>query len=81
MLHGISALVSFTFLTLACLTLGYRFLKQRQRGWAAYSALTGVVAFLMPSIPNPWGGVILFVAAGIAWVWLAALCARLMREL
>jgi hypothetical membrane protein len=81
MLHGVSAIVSFTFLTLGCLTLGYRFLKQRRWGWAVYSALTGIVAFAMPSLPNPWGGVVLFVAAGIAWVWLAALCANLTREL
>jgi hypothetical protein len=80
-LHGVSAIVSFTFLTAACLTFGYRFLKQRQRGWAAYSVLSGIVAFGMPSIPNPWGGVFLFVAAGIGFAWLAALCLKLTREL
>ena len=80
-MHGVSAIVSFTFLTAACFTLGYRFFKQRQRGWGAYSVLSGIVAFAMPSIPNPWGGVFLFVAAGIGFAWLAALCVKLTRAL
>jgi len=80
-MHGVSAIVSFTFLTAACFTLGYRFFRQRQRGWAAFSVLSGIVAFAMPSIPNPWGGVFLFVAAGIGFAWLAALCVKLTREL
>ena len=80
-MHGVAAIVSFTFLTAACLTLGYRFFRQRQLGWGAYSVLSGIVAFGMPSIPNPWGGVFLFVAAGIGFAWLAALCVKLAREL
>jgi hypothetical membrane protein len=80
-MHGVSAIVSFTFLTAACFTLGYRFSKQRERGWAAYSVLSGIIAFAMPSIPNPWGGVFLFVAAGIGFAWVAALCVKLTREL
>ena len=80
-MHGVSAIVSFTFLTAGCFTLGYRFFKQRERGWGAYSILSGIVAFAMPSIPNPWGGVFLFVAAGIGFAWLAALCVKLTREL
>ena len=80
-LHGVSAVVSFTFLAAACVTLGYRFFKQRQRGWAAYSVLSGIVAFGMPSIPNPWGGMFLFVAAGVGFAWLAAVCLKLSHEL
>ena len=81
MLHGVAAIVSFAFLVGACFTLGWRFARQRQWGWAVYSVATGIVSFGMPAIPNPWGGVFLFVAATIAFIWLAALCVRLARQL
>jgi hypothetical membrane protein len=80
-LHGVSAIVSFVFLVGACLTLGYRFARQREWGWAVYSVATGIVSFGLPSVPNPWGGVFLFVAAAVAWVWIAALSVRLTRQL
>ena len=81
MLHGVAAIVSFVFLVGACFTLGWRFARQRQWGWAVYSVATGIVSFGMPAIPNPWGGVFLFVAATIAFIWLAAVCVRLARQL
>lgn len=81
MLHGVAAIVSFAFLVGACFALGYRFARQRQWGWALYSVATGVVSFGLPAVPNPWGGVFLFVAATIAFVWMAALCVRLTRQL
>jgi len=81
LLHGISAIVSFTFLVGACFALGYRFARERRWGWALYSVATGIVSFGLPSVPNPWGGVFLFVAAGVAWVWIAALSVRLTRQL
>jgi hypothetical protein len=80
-LHGVSAIVSFVFLVGACFTLGYRFARQHHWGWAVYSVATGIVSFGLPSVPNPWGGVFLFVAATIAFVWMAALCIRLTRQL
>lgn len=81
MLHGVAAIVSFSLLVGACFTLGWRFARQRQWGWAVYSVVTGIVSFGMPSVPNPWGGVFLFVAAAIGFAWLAALCVRLTRQL
>jgi hypothetical membrane protein len=80
-LHGVSAIVSFVFLVGACFTLGYRFARQRQWGWALYSVATGVVSFGLPAVPNPWGGVFLFVGATIAFIWMAALSVRLSRQL
>jgi Protein of unknown function (DUF998) len=78
-LHGVSAIVSFVFLVGACFTLGWRFARQRQWGWALYSVASGIVSFGLPSVPNPWGGVFLFVAAAIGFAWLAALCVQLTR--
>jgi succinate dehydrogenase/fumarate reductase cytochrome b subunit len=80
-LHGVSAILSFVFLVGACFTLGYRFARQREWGWAVYSAATGVVSFGLPALPNPWGGVFLFVGASIAFIWMAALSVRLTRQL
>jgi hypothetical membrane protein len=80
-MHGVSAILSFAFLVAACFTLGYRFARQRQWGWALYTVATGVISFGLPAVPNPWGGVFLFVGAAVAWVWLAALSARLGRQL
>jgi hypothetical membrane protein len=80
-MHGVSAIVSFVFLVAACFTLGYRFARQRQWGWALYSVASGVVSFGLPAVPNPWGGVFLFVGATIAFIWMAALSIRLTRQL
>jgi hypothetical protein len=80
-LHGVAAMVSFTFLVAACFTLGWRFARQRDWGWAVFSVVTGIVSFGLPAVPNPWGGVFLFVAASIAFAWLAALCVKLTRQL
>jgi hypothetical membrane protein len=80
-MHGVSAIVSFVFLVGACFTLGYRFARERQWGWSVYSVVTGVVSFGLPAVPNPWGGVFLFVGASIAFVWMAVLCVRLTRQL
>ena len=81
MMHGVSAIVSFVFLTAACFAFAYRFARDRQWGWAVYSALSGLISFALPSVPNPWGGVLLFVAATIGLVWIAALCVRLTKQL
>ena len=80
-MHGVSAMVAFAFLVGACLTLGYRFARERRWGWAVYSVVTGVLSFGLPSVPNPWGGMVLFVAGTIAWIWVTALSVRLTRQL
>ena len=81
MMHGVAAIVSFIFLVGACFALGYRFARERQRGWALYSFASGVISFGLPSVPNPWGGVFLFVAATVGLAWIGALCVRLTRRI
>jgi hypothetical protein len=80
-MHGVSAILGFAFFVGACLTLGYRFARERRWGWAVYSVATGVVAFGLPSVPNPWGGVLLFVGGTIAWSWVTAVSFKLARQL
>ena len=43
-------------------------------------ALAGVISFGLPSVPNPWGGVFLFIAASVGFAWILALAASLMAE-
>jgi hypothetical protein len=81
MLHGVAAIVSFTFLVAACFTLGWRFARQREWAWAIFSVAAGIVSFALPAVPNPWGGVFLLVASVIGFSWLAAVCVKLMRQL
>lgn len=81
MMHGVAAIGSFLVLVLGCFAFAIRFAGFKEWGWVVYSVATGVIAFAMPSIPNPWGGVFLFVASAIGWAWLFALSARLKREL
>jgi hypothetical protein len=46
--------------------------------WMTYSLTTGLVAFALPSVPNPWGGVFLLLAATVGWMWILLLTRRLM---
>lgn len=78
-LHGVAAIVSFLFLVAGCFVFAFRFAGDRQWGWAAYSVATGLVSFTLPLVPNPWGGVFLFTAAAVGWVWVLALTVRLTK--
>jgi len=77
--HGVSAIVAFLCLDAACLAFAYRFAVSRQRGWMAFSVATAVITFVLPSIPSPWGGVLLFTASVIGWAWLLALSRLLLH--
>jgi O-antigen/teichoic acid export membrane protein len=79
LLHGVAAIVAFLFLFAACLVFAYRAVRLRAWGWAAASAATGLVSFGLPSVPNPWGGVLLFVAAAVGFAWILALAVRLLN--
>ncbi len=91
--HGLAGLATFVSLTVACFILARRFAGDPAwRGWALYSALTGVVvvvAFVasnvtsvldmsgvMPDAPN---GLLQRVAIIAGWSWIALLAARLLR--
>ena len=85
-LHLIVSLGAFLALIVACFVVARRFAAGGRRGWAAYSATTGVV-FLAATVaiaawPNQgWVNVFLFVASMLAFGWVSVLAARLMTEL
>jgi uncharacterized protein DUF998 len=74
--------ITFFAIIAACFVLARRFGMSGEHGWARYSAFTGaffLVAFLGTASGS---GLVAFtlglwVGIGLAWVWLSAICARL----
>lgn len=78
--HGVVAVVAFLFLFAACLVFAYRAVRLRHWGWGAFSVAAGLISFGLPSVPNPWGGVVLFTAASVGFAWILILAVRLMAD-
>lgn len=38
------------------------------------------MSFGLPSMPNPWGGTLLFIAAAAGFAWILALALRLLAD-
>jgi len=88
--HDAFALVGFPALLVACFVFAWRFTGERRRGWAVYSALTGVV-FLAFDILATAGfaqadglvsiaGLLQRVTIGAALLWLTLLAVHLRRR-
>jgi hypothetical protein len=78
--------VGFVGLIAACFVFARRFADLGDRGWAAYSVITGVVFFAaFFAIATGSGRAEVMVgfvaAAALSWGWFAALAARLMAAL
>lgn len=86
LLHFATGGIGFLALIAACAMLSRRFAALQQRGWAAYSAITGVVFFagfigIAAGSGNSSTILGFWVAVVLAWSWLTTLSARLIREL
>jgi hypothetical protein len=85
MLHFASGGVGFLGLIAACFVFARRYAALQQRGWAAYSAATGL-AFLTAFFGiasgsnNAWIIVAFTAAVVLAWLWLSLVAARLMTK-
>ena len=88
-LHDLSSLFAFVALAAACFVFGRRFAARGERGWAAYSMVTGLVfvaAFVLSSagfgqtegLVN-LAGLLQRVALIAGFGWLTLLAARLLR--
>jgi len=81
--HGIGHAIAFAVAMLswiaACFVLARRFAAQRQRGWAAYSLIAGVVltAAIGTAVAPP-GAVIIYVAGTVGWTWTSLVIAHLL---
>jgi hypothetical protein len=85
LLHFICGGIGFLGLIAACFLFARKFGKRGERGWALYSALTGVIFFaafvgIASGAGNPVTVVGFWIAVTIAWVWISALSLRLRRE-
>jgi uncharacterized membrane protein len=90
-LHDLLSVGTFVGLPIACLVMARRFAGWGQRGWALYSAATGVVlmvTFVLTIMAfNPveplvaFGGLFQRATATLGWTWLTLLAVHLLRGL
>jgi hypothetical membrane protein len=88
-LHDLFSVGTFVGLPIACLVLARRFAGWGERGWAIYSAATGLVfvaLFVLTSIAfnqvEPlvqFGGLLQRATVTVGWTWLALLAVHLLR--
>jgi hypothetical protein len=81
LLHFVFGQLGFLALIIASFIFASYFASAGQRGWAAFSAFTGV--FFLASIVTgvatmgaAWTLIALYLAVALAWIWLSALMAR-----
>jgi hypothetical protein len=81
-LHGVAAGVGLLSLLAACVVFTRRFAARGERGWAVYSAVTGVAVVASgATFGTEWATVVLYVAAVVGWSWVSAVVARHMVQL
>ena len=90
-LHDLFSVGTFIGLPIACLVLARRFAGWGQRGWAIYSAVTGVVflvgfvltsmAFNQAETLVEVGGLLQRTTITVGWTWLTLLAVHLLRGL
>ncbi len=76
LLHFVSGAIGFACLIAACLVVARRFAATGRRGWAVFSAVTGVLflaGFASVASGAAWGTVAFAATAALAWAWLSAL--------
>ena len=86
LLHFITGGVGFLGLIAACLVFARRFAALGQRGWAVYSAATGVLFFaafvgIASGSQGAGTSVAFAVATMLGWAWVSAMAGRLMAGL
>ena len=84
MLHIVAAGIAFLCLIAACLVVARRFARERRRGWAVFSIVTGIgflVAFA--GVASGSGSAVVVIgfwaALILAWGWMAAVAIDLYR--
>ncbi|MFE9693457.1 DUF998 domain-containing protein [Micromonospora sp. NPDC005806] len=87
--HGLAhfgaGAVAFTALIAACLVAARRFARRGERGWAAYSAATGVFfgaawLALIGSAGRPVAMILFGLAVAAGWTWVSVTLLRARRE-
>ncbi|NOK63399.1 MAG: DUF998 domain-containing protein [Chloroflexi bacterium AL-W] len=86
MLHFMTGGVGFLALIAACFVFAHRFSTLHQKGWAAYSLITGIVFFagffgIASGSGSIWTLLGFWIGVVLSWTWISALSKRLMAEL
>jgi hypothetical protein len=82
MLHAIAPPLALLSLIAACFVFVRRFTALGRRGWAGYSAVTGVALLVILAWPSrDSASVQLVIAVAVGFGWAAAVAARLLTEL
>ena len=89
-LHDQLSLLGFLALTIACFVFSYGFATRGERGWATYSALTGILfpmgiilssmAFSQNVSLVAYGGLIQRVTITVGWTWLTLLAIHVLKS-
>lgn len=85
LLHFAAGGIGFFGLIGACLVFAVRFAGLRETSWSIYSAATGLFFFAafvgIASGKNaPWIVIAFYLAVALAWVWISAVCVRLLTR-
>jgi hypothetical protein len=81
-IHNVAPVLAFNAAIAACFVFVRRFVGLGQRGWAAYSLATGLVALGFAAWPTQAGiSWRLVVAVAVIFAWQSTLAAKLQREL
>ena len=85
LLHFICGGVGFLALIAACFVFANRFATLAQRGWAAYSAATGLIFFaafsgIASGSAQPWTVIGFWIGLVLAWTWISVMAARLIAR-
>jgi hypothetical protein len=84
MVHFLVGAIGFVALIAGCFVLARRFATERQRGWAIYSVVTGVLFLAgFVAIPasggNPAANVFFALTVVVAWTWVSVILQRLTK--
>jgi hypothetical protein len=82
MLHFIVGQLAFLSLIAASIVFARYFVANKAPGWAAFSALTGVIYLaaiiaLIAAAGMAWASILLYIAIALGWVWVSALALRM----
>lgn len=81
LVHDVAAGIALDLALVACLVVARVFRRERQTGWAVYSAVTAVVGFALSWWPDQDGiSVRLAVVVVLVLAWATALSAQLLRH-
>ncbi|MEV4249896.1 DUF998 domain-containing protein [Streptosporangium canum] len=77
MLHNVAAMVGGLALLAASLVFARRFLAEKRKGWAIYSAASGIVYTVLPQTNPELMSLLFAVASLIGWTWISTISIHL----